>query len=104
GREVFAIPGMIDDALSAGCHTLIQQGAKLVTCGKDILQEIDCDYPLKRNIQITLCDEAKQVAEQSTLKLSQVQQKIIVVCKKASSLDDIMQETNLELSVVQFEL
>lgn len=40
GREVFALPGQIDDPLSAGTNYLIQQGAKLVTSGQDILEEL----------------------------------------------------------------
>ena len=39
GRHVFALPGLIDEPLSAGCHNLIQQGAKLVTGSQDILEE-----------------------------------------------------------------
>lgn len=39
GRDIFAIPGNINDGCSEGCHLLIQQGAKIVSKGKDILEE-----------------------------------------------------------------
>ncbi|HGH8107304.1 TPA: DNA-processing protein DprA [Streptococcus agalactiae] len=38
-REVFAIPGNIIDGKSDGCHHLIQEGAKCIISGKDILSE-----------------------------------------------------------------
>ena len=41
GRDVFAIPGSILDGRSDGCHHLIQEGAKLVTIGKDVLDEFE---------------------------------------------------------------
>jgi len=40
GREVFALPGPIDSPNSAGCHLLIQQGAKLVFSPDDVLEEL----------------------------------------------------------------
>ena len=40
GREIFAIPGSIHHPLSRGCHQLLQQGAKLVQCPADILEEL----------------------------------------------------------------
>ena len=40
GRDVFAIPGSIHSPQSRGCHRLIQEGAKLVECGEDVLREL----------------------------------------------------------------
>lgn len=40
GREVFAIPGSIHNALARGCHLLIRQGAKLVETGDDVVSEL----------------------------------------------------------------
>ena len=44
-RDVFAVPGAIDAPMSEGTNWLIQQGAKLVTCGEDILEEYRSRFP-----------------------------------------------------------
>jgi hypothetical protein len=38
GREVFALPGRVSDALSDGCNRLIRQGAWIATCPEDVLE------------------------------------------------------------------
>ncbi|MEI7867905.1 MAG: DNA-processing protein DprA [Candidatus Methylumidiphilus sp.] len=41
GREVFALPGSVNNPLARGCNALIKQGAKLVETVDDILDEFD---------------------------------------------------------------
>lgn len=50
GREVFAIPGSIDDPLRAGCHKLIQEGAKLVADPVDIVEELLDFSPIEEQV------------------------------------------------------
>jgi DNA processing protein len=40
GREVFAVPGRIDSLASQGTHKLIRDGAHLVACVQDIIDEL----------------------------------------------------------------
>src|SRR5947208_1774825 len=40
GRELFAVPGRITSATSAGTNRLIQDGAKLITCWQDVVSEL----------------------------------------------------------------
>ena len=47
GRDVYAVPGNITSAQSVGTNTLIRQGARLVTCGKDVIEDM---YDILRNI------------------------------------------------------
>jgi len=40
GREVFAVPGQIGSAASAGTNQLLKEGARLVTSALDVLEEL----------------------------------------------------------------
>lgn len=45
GRTVYAVPGPIDKPSSSGCNRLIQQGAKLVMDGGDVLDDLMTLFP-----------------------------------------------------------
>jgi DNA processing protein len=44
GREVMAVPGPVTSPQSRGCHSLIQQGAKLVRDAADVVDELSPMY------------------------------------------------------------
>ena len=47
GRDVFAVPGNIGVGTCAGSNALLKDGAAVVTCGWDILEEYAARYPDK---------------------------------------------------------
>ena len=51
-RQVFAIPGRIDSDMSRGCHSLIRNGATLVTCVEDILEDLESAPPLSLKLDL----------------------------------------------------
>ncbi|MDE6874595.1 MAG: DNA-processing protein DprA [Lachnospiraceae bacterium] len=51
GKDVFAVPGRIGEALSEGCNELLRQGASLVTGSADILEELMKHYPAGTNLK-----------------------------------------------------
>lgn len=44
GKDIFAVPGKIGDALSLGCNRIIRQGARLVTDPADVVAELAPKY------------------------------------------------------------
>jgi DNA processing protein len=47
GREVFALPGAVTNALSRGCHQLIKEGANLIENATDIINLINSDLAIE---------------------------------------------------------
>jgi DNA processing protein len=58
GREVMAVPGPVSSEQSAGCHRLIQQGAKLVHSVADVLEELSPMYSAALSPKAVPADES----------------------------------------------
>ena len=57
-RDIFAVPHALDAPMGEGTNRLIQRGAKLVTCGRDILEEYWNCFPQKLAASAPLTPEA----------------------------------------------
>lgn len=97
GREVFAVPGSISHAYSEGCHWLIQQGAKLVTCVDDIFEEIvvqPCLY----------ADKEREISEKSEVINLATDKLLDSVDYDITAIDVIAQRSAMPVQQVMVEL
>ncbi len=63
GREVFAVPGAINQKTSIGTNQLIKDGAKPVTSVQDICQELNIAYEKKEKQNMPVSDLEKKILE-----------------------------------------
>ena len=100
GRDVFAIPGRVDDECSAGCNDLIKRNkAQMIENAEDLIKSMQWEYEEKRSTQTTmvqlLCD------------LSESQQRLYNLLQEAEEglhVNQLVLETQMGYNIVVAEL
>ena len=104
GREVFALPGKISSATSAGTNELIKDGARLVQSADDILDELNL-HEVK-----PASGEAKELIDNKILKqtkayiynsLTDDERKVYkILSDEPLYIDDVVKGSNVELGKI----
>ncbi len=85
GKDVYAIPGRIDDELSKGCNAIIKAGAGLLTSPDDVIEQLKSIYIIN--------DEISQKEKYPIAKEFEVVYSVLDLCPK--NIDTIIEETGL---------
>ncbi|MCX5701878.1 MAG: DNA-processing protein DprA [Candidatus Omnitrophica bacterium] len=99
GRDVFALPGKIDSNTSFGTNELIKQGAKLISCVDDIIEEFSFLKTTKTPPKYKPV-ELKNDDRQDGLLSSDESILYNLVSGESISLDEIVEKTNLSVGIV----
>jgi len=95
GREVFAVPGRIDDRTTLGCHRLIRDGAKLVQSPEDVLEELG---PL---VEPAPHGDGRVVHHPAELLLNELETQVLeAIGSDATLIDRIVADTGLSAAQV----
>lgn len=94
GRDIFAIPGRVTDALSSGCNRLISQGAAIANSPLEIMDELGIKY-----------EQNEKLLKKSN-NLLERKENMLYSCLdlQPKSLDDILNSIELTYSEIMMTL
>lgn len=85
GRDVFAVPGDIFSPVSVGTNELIKKSeAKLITSGKDILEEYNWNF------------SEKEKNNENNIPMNEIERKIYNILSTEKNLDEIIIESGIK--------
>jgi DNA processing protein len=89
GREVFALPGKVDSLNSFGTNGLIKQGAKLISCVDDIIEELNLDIDLEPRIKESKDKQSPDLSIDECVLYNSI-------AKEPVRLDELLEKTHLD--------
>lgn len=99
GKEIFAVPGRVTDALSSGCNHLIQQGAQVAISPADLLEYLGVKH------------EKKLILHEKNVNVLAKKEKMVYSCLdfKPKHIEEILSQTGLSIgecmsSLMELEL
>jgi DNA processing protein len=101
GRLVGAIPGRIDQTSSNGCHALLKNGATLITCVEDILEELNYNEG-QRQLNVQLDKRVKEERQSGYENLSEQEAIVWKYVKESGkgSIDAICEALKMPIQAV----
>lgn len=95
GREVFAVPGRVDNRNSRGCHKLIRDGAKLTETVDDVLEEFG---PL---VAAAPREDGREIRHPVELQLNEPETAVLTaIGSEPTSIDEVISATGLAVPQV----
>lgn len=100
GRDVFAVPGRVDDICSAGCNDLIKKNrAQLIDCADDLIVAMQWQEESKEAIQTCLVEMMYDLTDN--------QHRLLQLLRETEDglhINQLVMETQLAYSIVSSEL
>ena len=100
GRDVFAMPGRLDDVCSAGCNDLIKRNkAQLIETADDLIAAMQWEEVKREVVQTTMVEMLAN--------LSPTQERLVALLREAEDglhINQIVMETQLSYGTVSAEL
>ena len=100
GRDVFAIPGRVDDICSAGCNDLIKRNkAQLIDCADDLIAAMQWQEKSTKPIQTCFVEMMYDLTDN--------QQRLLQLLRETEDglhINQLVMETQLAYSIVSSEL
>ncbi|MBL7196515.1 MAG: DNA-protecting protein DprA [Candidatus Omnitrophica bacterium] len=104
-REVFAVPGKMDSITSVGSHSLIKQGAKLISNTNDIIEELAIKLREFPDIKTKVCDQKDDIPKKQAMELDNNTKNVYeVLSKEPMHIDEIIISTKMKISQLSFIL